>query len=91
VLNNLPARDGAIGIGQIGLGLVQLAEQDADLVHAGAPFRDAGAEAVVVGAGDGLPPPPEILVILTAVTFYRGCFDTGSHSVLVSSLAAVGA
>ncbi|KLU09664.1 hypothetical protein ABL57_11010 [Kocuria sp. SM24M-10] len=47
----------------------------------------AGREAVVVGAGAG-PVASATLVTRTAAVLNTGCFETGSHSVRVSSLAA---
>jgi hypothetical protein len=46
-----------------------------------------GADAVVVGAVDGLSPSP-IFVTRTAATLNIGCFETGSHTVIVSSFDA---
>jgi hypothetical protein len=43
-----------------------------------------------VGAGAGVPSEVATFVTLTAPTLYRGCFEAGSHSVMVSSFAARG-
>jgi hypothetical protein len=48
----------------------------------------SGAGAPTVGAGAGRPPPAATFATRTAGTLKRGCFDTGSHSVIVSSFAA---
>src|SRR4051812_3968477 len=46
-----------------------------------------GSDAVVVGAGAGDVPMLRF-VSRTAATLNVGCFDTGSHAVIVSSFAA---
>jgi hypothetical protein len=43
----------------------------------------AGAEAAVVGAGAG-PSPGRTFVTRQAAVLNVGCFDTGSHTVMVS-------
>ena len=57
-------------------------------VVSGIPSGLAGREAVVVGAGDG-PVAFATFAILTAAFLNSGCFETASHSVTVSSFAAV--
>src|SRR4051812_42581502 len=56
-------------------------------VVAGTPAGACGAGPAGGGAGAGRVP-SAILVTRTAVILNRGCLDTGSHSVGVSSLAA---
>jgi hypothetical protein len=48
----------------------------------------SGADAVVVGAGDGVPCPSATLRTAAAAVLKIGCFEQGSQSVMVSSLAA---
>ncbi len=52
------------------------------------PGSPVGAEAVVVGAGAGVPPASATFVTRAAAILKSGCFETGSHSVKVSSFAA---
>ena len=59
-------------------------------VVAAAVRSTTGAEAAVVGAGDGVPSLAATFVTLTAATLNTGCLDTGSQRVTVSSLAARG-
>jgi hypothetical protein len=73
LLGGLPPGHDPVLVSEVGLGAVQVIEQLPDLVHGLASSRDEVAT----------------LVTLTAVTLYTGCLDTGSHSVRVSSLAAV--
>jgi hypothetical protein len=47
---------------------------------------DAGREAVVLGPGDG-PSPSLTLVTRHAAVLKQGCLETGSQTVIVSSLA----
>ena len=47
-----------------------------------------GLEPVVVGAGAGVPSPLSIRVTRAAAVLEIGCFEHGSQSVSVSSLAA---
>jgi hypothetical protein len=54
----------------------------------GAADGSSGAGAPTVGAGDGEPPPAATFVTRTAATLKRGCFDTGSQAVIVTSFAA---
>ena len=54
-------------------------------VHGSCPPRRRGRRRA--GAGDGRLPGPS-LVTRTAAPLKAGCFDTGSHAVMVSSLAA---
>src|ERR671920_2370482 len=49
-----------------------------------------GAEAVVVGAGEGTPSASATFDTLAAATLKIGCLETGSQSVIVSSFAARG-
>ena len=49
------------------------------------------AAAVAAGSGAAGPLASASLVTRTAVTLKMGCLETGSHSVRVASLAAVGA
>jgi hypothetical protein len=53
------------------------------------PGAPDGRDAVVVGAGAG-PVASPIFSTFTAAFLNSGCFETGSHSVKVSSFAAVG-
>src|SRR4051794_6421180 len=58
-----------------------------DRADCGCDLHDR-ADAVVKGAGAG-PSPTAIFSSRTAATLNVGCFDTGSHAVMVRSLAAV--
>src|ERR687889_2190927 len=49
-----------------------------------------GTEAVVVGAGEASPSASATFDTLAAATLKIGCLETGSQSVMVSSLAARG-
>src|SRR5215210_8084088 len=52
------------------------------------PTSHTGCEPVVVGAADGSPPVRRMRSTLAAALLNSGCFETGSQSVIVSSLAA---
>src|SRR5215212_5019359 len=80
VLDGEPLADLDVLVGEILLGAVQLAQRETDLVHAGA--------AVTSGAGARSPPASASFSTRTAAVLNSGCFDTGSHRVIVNSFAA---
>src|SRR3954453_2156126 len=72
-------------LGQLDLGVLHVVDRHTQLYRVGTSWT--GRDAVSVGAG-ALPSPSSTRLTRTAATFSTGCFDTGSQSVSVSSLAA---